>query len=106
MSHTIEKRNIATLISSLLLLIIAFLHKGQLNVGSSSAYTNSIYIPLEMILMTITGILILTAVFFVIADLLKKNWRKLLFTGAVLLISIIFLVIAMIVDAPTLLYIT
>ncbi len=96
-------RNIITLLTPTILLIVAFLHNNQLY---SDMYTKSIYVPIEMLLAAITIILILIGAFSVVLDLIKNNWKNLWITVAVLFISIVLLIIAMQIDAATLIYMT
>lgn len=98
-----KMRNIITLLTSTILLIVAFLHNKQID---SDIYTKSIYIPIEMLLAAVTIILILIGAFSVVLDLIKKNWKNLWITVVVLFISIILFIIAMQIDAPTLIYMT
>jgi len=106
MSHTIGKKNIITLTSSLMLTLSTLFHKTQLNLDNPSTYTSSPIIPIEMILMFTTIILLLASMFSVILISIKRDWGKLHSTVAFLIISTILFVLAMIIDSPTLIYMT
>ena len=98
-----KMRNIITLSTATILLIVAVLHSKQIDLD---IYTKSIYIPIEMLLVAATIILILIGAFCVVLYLIKKNWKKLWITAVVLFLSIILFIIAMQIDAPTLIYMT
>lgn len=98
-----KMRNIITLLTPTVLLIVAFLHNKQIDL---EIYTKSRYLPIEMLLVAVTIILIVVGAFSVVLDLIKNNWKNLWITVAVLFISIVLLIIAMQIDAATLIYMT
>ena len=93
------------IITALVLLISATVHRFQLNI-SNSLYTNNILIPIEMFSMIAIMLFTLVNVIILITNLIKRNWKQLLIIFCVIIISIVLMIISMNIDAPTLIYMT
>lgn len=88
-------------ITLLTLILSSIFHRMELNLDS---YTSSIFIPLEMIFLILTGIYIFIAPLIFIFHLFRKNffiWKLILWFS-----SFFIMQLAMTIDAPTLLYMT
>ena len=100
-----QQLNIAIVTLSFVLLGSAVAHQMQLDDGPQQ-YTESLLIHVEFI--SFIGVFILNFVnsicFF--GHLFNKEWKKLLLVLAVSLGSIFIVGVAMVVDAPTLVYMT
>ena len=100
-----QKWNIAVILVSIILLVSATVHRGQLDV-SRQEYVESLLIPVEMLSMMAIFLMTLVNFILLIKHLIKRQWKKLFITVGVMAFSIVLLSISMHIDAPTLIYMT
>ena len=100
-----QKWNIAVVLVSIMLLISATVHRGQLDV-SRQEYVESLFIPIEMLSMISIFLMTLVNFILLIKHLIKRQWKKLFITIGVMAFSIVLMSISMHIDAPTLIYMT
>ena len=100
-----QKWNIAVVLISIILLISATVHRGQLDL-SRQEYIESLIIPIEMLSMMAIFLMTLVNFILLIKHLIKRQWKKLFITMGVMAFSTVLLIIAMHIDAPTLIYMT
>lgn len=91
---------------SILFIFVAFLHSRELDLSNPSAYTGSLYLPLEMSLAVITVGMFFWSGYRALLALYKKEWKKFFLRSAATVVIFIFFAIALQVDAPTLIYMT
>jgi hypothetical protein len=87
----------------LALIVFSFLHRLQLN---SDGYTTSILILFEMGLALLMLILIVVQPLRGLYFLIRQRWRNLAFAFLWMIFYLVCLIIAQIIDAPTLVYMT
>ena len=100
-----QKWNIAVILVSIILLVSATVHRGQLDL-SRQEYVESLLIPIEMLSMISIFLMNLVNFILLIKHLIKRQWKKLFITIGVMAFSIALLIISMQIDAPTLVYMT
>ncbi len=100
-----HKWDIIVIHIGLALLISAILHRLQLNI-SDQVYTQSIWINFEILFMVSIILMTLINVILLFKNLIKKKLREASVTAAIIATSIVVLIAAMAIDAPTLVYMT
>lgn len=91
------------LITSIILLTAAFFRKIELK---SDSYTTSPVILVVILLLLALWVLNLVQIGFIINEGIHKNWKNMGLRFLILVLSIIVQIAAMIIDAPTFIYMT
>ena len=89
-----------------MLVCIAFLHRAQLDLSNPTTYTGSIYVPIEMFLVLMIIILFVRACYRATTALFAKSWRIFWTQTALAMILLGLFLLAIQIDAPTLIYMT
>ena len=105
--HILKKNkwNSAVICILLILLISAILHRLQLD-APGQHYTKSVLIHFEILSVISIMLMTLVNVILIFKYLILKQWRRLLVTGGITIVSVVVLIAVMAIDAPTLIYMT
>jgi hypothetical protein len=94
----------ALLICGLVLVVASGFHRLQLDTAMPEAYTSSLLVPIEIMLILIMCLFLVVHFVRSISLILNKQWRELGILSVATVVGLICMVAALQIDTPTLLY--
>jgi hypothetical protein len=95
--------NLFILLTSLILFISSIFHRLLLDLAE---YTNSFLIDIEILTFTLSILFHISNIFIMISLLTKKKMKVFIYSFIIALISLILVLWAMVIDSPTLVFMT
>jgi hypothetical protein len=95
--------NLVILFTSIILLISSIFHRLLLD---SAEFTNSFLVDIEILTFTLSILFHMSNIFIMISLLTKKKMKIFLFSFIIALVSLILVFGAMVIDSPTLVFMT